>query len=66
MNIKRSYSLSQINAYAMQHGLMMGVWNIATMVSLVLGLQSGLLSMLSFILLIGTPVFAYVLTKRYR
>lgn len=66
MNIKRSYSLSQINAYAMQHGLVMGVWNIATMVSLVLGLQSGLLSMLSFILLIGTPFFAYVLTKRYR
>ncbi len=64
--IFRHYTLGQINAYAMQHGVMMGIWGIATLASMVWGLQNGFLAMLSIVLLFGTPFFAYALTKRYR
>lgn len=65
-NIYRTYSLRQINAFAMQHGVAMGAWGIGTLALMFLGFQDFLLSALSLILLLGTPFFAYTLTKRYR
>ncbi len=56
----------QANAYAMQYGLLLGVWGILSLAAFVWSLSNSYMSLLCTVMMVGSPVFAAVLTLRYR
>ena len=63
---KRPYSFSQINAYAMQHGLLMGIWHIVNSLSFIYSVISGQAFLISLLMFCLTPICIYFLTNKYR
>ena len=59
-------ALPQTNAYAMQYGTLLGLWGIVSLVVLGASLSVPLLSSLSTLLFLGSPVCAGWLTVRFR
>lgn len=62
----RQANFRQTNAYAMQNGLILGVWAIACHACFVGGLTIPMLSTLWMLLLVGIPIMNYLLTLRFR
>ncbi len=62
----RQANFRQTNAYAMQHGIMLGLWAIGCQACYVAGLSQPLFSNLWLLMLIGIPVLVCVLTLRLR
>ncbi len=56
----------QTNAYAMQYGLFLGLWGIATLVTGALAMKLPSLSFLNTVLFIGSPILAGYFTTCFR
>lgn len=63
---QRQANFRQTNAYAMQNGLILGLWAIVCQSCFVAGLTSPLFNELWLISFIGIPVVALMLTLRFR
>ena len=63
---ERQANFRQTNAFAMQHGMMLGIWAIGCQACYILGLSSPLFSNLWLLMLIGIPVVTALLTLRLR
>lgn len=65
--LKRNYTFSQINAYAMLHGVTMGLWGLMSIAlfiwNLIENLEIDFIILLTFLL---SPFIAYKLTTHYR
>lgn len=62
----RQANFRQTNAYAMQHGMALGIWAIVCQACYVLGLTSPLFSNLWMMMLLGIPIVTCLLTLRLR
>lgn len=62
----RQINFRQTNAYAMQYGIILGIWATASLSCFVLGLSYPPLSTLSLMLTLAFPVVAILLTLRFR
>lgn len=62
----RQANFRQTNAYAMQHGLFLGVWAIVCQACFVGGLSIPMLSTLWLFMLLSIPVVCYLFTLRFR
>lgn len=62
----RQANFRQTNAYAMQNGVILGLWAIICQACYVGGLTQPLLSNLWLLMLIGIPIVTLVLTFRFR
>lgn len=62
----RQANFRQTNAYAMQNGIILGVWAIACQACYVGGLANSMLSTLWLLMLLGIPVVTWILTLRFR
>lgn len=63
---QRQASFRQTNAYAMQNGIILGLWAIACQACYVLGLEHHVFSTLWLLMFLGIPVVTYLLTLRFR
>lgn len=63
---QRQASFRQTNAYAMQNGLILGLWAIGCQACYVLGLDHQMFSTLWLLMFLGIPVVTYLLTLRFR
>lgn len=62
----RQANFRQTNAYAMQNGVILGLWAIICQACFVGGLSVPMLSTLWLLTLLGIPVVCYILTLRFR
>lgn len=62
----RQINFKQTNAFAMQNGMIQGVYSILTLSVFVAGLSTPLLSYVHLILLLNFPILACFLTARFR
>lgn len=62
----KNNSFRQTNAYAMQYGLLLGVWGFLSLVVMVLSMVHPFLSFPNILLMYGSPFFAAYLTARFR
>lgn len=62
----RQANFRQTNAYAMQNGIILGVWAIACQACYVGGLANPMLSTVWLLMLLGIPVVTWILTLRFR
>lgn len=62
----RQANFKQTNAYAMQHGMVLGLWAVGCQACYVAGLAHPLFSNLWMLMLIGIPILTCVLTLRLR
>lgn len=63
---KRQADFRQTNAYAMQNGIILGVWAIVCQACFVGGLRYPLFSNLWLLMLVGVPFVTWLLTSRFR
>lgn len=63
---QRQANFKQTNAYAMQNGLIIGLWAIVCQACFVAGLTNPLYSNLWFLMLIGIPALNCYLTLKFR
>lgn len=63
---QRQASFRQTNAYAMQNGLILGLWAIGCQACYVLGLEHHVFSNIWLLMFLGIPVVTYILTLRFR
>lgn len=61
-----SASFRQTNAFAMQYGLVLGLWGFASLALMVQSLHHGALALPALLMFYGSPVFAGYLTVRFR
>lgn len=62
----RQANFRQTNAYAMQNGIILGVWAIICQACYVGGLTTPLLSTVWMLMLLAIPVVTWILTLRFR
>lgn len=62
----RQANFRQTNAYAMQNGIILGVWAIVCQACYVGGLTNPILSTVWLLMLIGIPFVTWILTLRFR
>lgn len=62
----RQANFRQTNAYAMQHGIMLGLWAVGCQACYVAGLSHPLFSNLWMLMLIGIPALTCIFTLRLR
>lgn len=62
----RQANFRQTNAYAMQNGMFCGLWTIGCLACFVGGLTQPMLADLWLLMLVGFPVFVWILTLRFR
>lgn len=62
----RQANFRQTNAYAMQNGIILGIWGIASQACYVGGLAQPALSTMWLVMLLGIPVVTWMLTLRFR
>ena len=58
--------LAQINAFAMQNGLVVGIWVLLTQCAMVGSFTYGVLSMVNLMMLLFTPIMLLLLTRKFR
>lgn len=63
---QRQANFRQTNAYAMQNGIILGVWSSLCLACFVGGLSNPAFSTLWMLMMIGIPVVTWVLTLRFR
>ncbi len=63
---ENTLKFKQTNAFAMQYGLLLGLFAIAGVFMSVLSLQLPSLSFIGTLLTVGSPIFAGFLTTRFR
>lgn len=63
---QRQANFRQTNAYAMQNGLILGVWSIGCLACFVGGITTPLLNTLWLFMFLGIPVVTFLLTLRFR
>lgn len=63
---QRQASFRQTNAYAMQNGLILGLWAIGCQACYVLGLERSVFSNIWLLMFLGIPVVTFLLTLRFR
>ena len=58
--------MRQINAFAMQDGVALGLWGAGSLTAFRWSFAMPFFSTLYMVMLLGTPLFAYWLTLRFR
>lgn len=62
----RQANFRQTNAYAMQNGIILGLWAIACQACYILGLTTPICSTIWLFMFLGIPVVTWILTLRFR
>ena len=57
---------AQINAFAMQNGLILGVWALLAQWAIIGSFTYSLLSMVNLFMMLFAPIMLYLLTKKFR
>jgi hypothetical protein len=57
---------AQINAFAMQNGVVLGIWALLAQCAMVGSFTCGILSMVNFMMMLFTPIILFLLTKKFR
>ncbi|MBR4297879.1 MAG: DUF4199 domain-containing protein [Bacteroidaceae bacterium] len=57
---------SQINAYSMQNGLLLGFWVLAAQAAMLASFTHETLSLISALMFLFTPILLFVLTRKFR
>lgn len=56
----------QMNGFSMQNGLIVGIWVLAAQYAMVLSFNYSILSLVSAIMLLFTPILIFILSKGFR
>lgn len=62
----RQINFKQTNAFAMQNGLILGIFSIIAQACFVMGLKTPFFSTIWLVMLINIPIFAFFLTAKFR
>lgn len=60
------FPFSQINAFAMQNGVILGIWVLLSQFAMVGSFTYDLLSLVSALMMLFSPILLFILTKFYR